>query len=89
VLQGLFLPMKYLGLPLGALFKANYIWDGIIKEIEHWTRMYLSKGWRVTMIKSILSNLPTSCLFSPPSWCCQSHREVEKLQRVFLWGWHW
>jgi hypothetical protein len=28
------LPMKYLGLPLGASFKAKSIWDDIIKNIE-------------------------------------------------------
>jgi hypothetical protein len=57
------LPMKYLGLPLGALFKAKSIWDDIIEKIEHrlagWKMMYLSKGGRVTLIKSTLSNLPT------------------------------
>jgi hypothetical protein len=28
------LPMKYLGLPLGALFKAKTIWDDIIEKVE-------------------------------------------------------
>jgi hypothetical protein len=28
------LPMKYLGLPLGASFKAKSFWDGIIEKIE-------------------------------------------------------
>jgi hypothetical protein len=26
------LPMQYLGLPLGAPFKSNAIWDGVVKE---------------------------------------------------------
>jgi hypothetical protein len=26
--------MKYLGLSLGACFKARFIWDGIIEKIE-------------------------------------------------------
>jgi hypothetical protein len=43
--------------------------DGIIEEIERhlvgWKMMYLSKSGMVTLIKSTLSNLPTSCLFSP------------------------
>jgi hypothetical protein len=46
------LPTKYLGLPLGASFKAKFIWDDIIEKIERclarWKRMYLSKGGRVT-----------------------------------------
>jgi hypothetical protein len=28
------LPIKYLGLLLGASFKAKYIWDGVIEKIE-------------------------------------------------------
>lgn len=32
-----YLPMKYLGLPLGASFKAKLIWNGAIEKIEcHW-----------------------------------------------------
>jgi hypothetical protein len=57
------LSMKYLGLPLGASFKAKSKWDSIIEKIEHclarWKMMYLSKGGRLTFIKSTLSNLPT------------------------------
>jgi hypothetical protein len=57
------LPLKYLGLPLRASFKANSIWDGVIEKIEYylvrWKGMYLSKGERITLIKSTLSNLPT------------------------------
>jgi hypothetical protein len=41
-------PLKYLGLPLEASFKAKSIWDGDIEKIEHhlagWKKMYLSKG---------------------------------------------
>lgn len=28
------LPVKYLGLPLGASYKAKHIWDGVIEKIE-------------------------------------------------------
>jgi len=56
------LPIKYLGLPLGASYKAKSIWDGIVVKMEHrlasWKRLYLSKGGRVTLIKSTLANLP-------------------------------
>jgi len=48
---------------LRASFKANSIWDGVIEKIEYylvrWKGMYLSKGERITLIKSTLSNLPT------------------------------
>jgi hypothetical protein len=31
---GVSLPVKYLGLPLGASYKAKHIWDGVIEKIE-------------------------------------------------------
>jgi hypothetical protein len=52
------LPLKYLGLPLGACYKAKPIWNGVVEKIERrlasWKRMYLSKGGRITLIKSTL-----------------------------------
>jgi hypothetical protein len=48
------LPMKYLGLPLGAPYKASTIWNGI-EKIEHrltgWKKLYLSKEGRLTLKK--------------------------------------
>jgi len=63
------LPAKYLGLPLGASYKSTHIWDGVIEKIEHrmasWQRLYLSKGGRVTLIKSTLANVPLIfCIYS-------------------------
>lgn len=53
--------MRYLGLPLGAFHKAVMIWDGVIENIDRrlagWKKLYLSKGGRITLIKSTLSNL--------------------------------
>jgi hypothetical protein len=83
------LPLKYLGLSLGASFKAKSIWDGIIEKIERclagWKMMYLSKGGRVTLIKSTLSNLPTYFMSLFPLPVGVANR-IEKLQRDFLWG---
>ena len=63
-----FLPLKYLGLPLGAKFKDKSIWNPILEKMERkldgWKKSYLSKGGRVTLIKSTLSNLPTFFLYS-------------------------
>jgi hypothetical protein len=58
-----YFPIKNVGLSLGASFKNKSIWDGIIEKIEPcltcWKMMYLSKGERITLIKSNLSNMPT------------------------------
>jgi hypothetical protein len=55
--------MKYLGLPLGASYKATSIWNDVIEKMEcrlaGWKKLYLSKGGRLTLIKSTISNLPT------------------------------
>jgi hypothetical protein len=53
------LPMTYLGLQLGASFKAASIWNRVIEKEERrlagWKKLYLSKGGRLTLIKSTLS----------------------------------
>uniref|UniRef100_A0A2N9FVR5 Reverse transcriptase domain-containing protein n=1 Tax=Fagus sylvatica TaxID=28930 RepID=A0A2N9FVR5_FAGSY len=83
------LPMKYLGLPLGAKFKETTIWNPIVEKMERrlagWKRLYLSKGGKVTLIKSTLSNLPTYflSLFPIPAGVAQ---RLEKIQRDFLWS---
>ena len=50
------LPMKYLGLPLVPKFKDKSIWNPILEKTERklagWKKLYLSKGCRVTLIKS-------------------------------------
>ena len=57
------LPMSYLGMPLGAHFKDASIWNPILERVEkklaNWKRLYLSKGGRLTLLKSTLSSLPT------------------------------
>ena len=83
------LPLTYLGMPLGASHKSPIIWNPILEKIEHklagWKKMYLSKGRRLTLLKSTLSSLPTYflSLFTIPTHVAN---KIERLQRDFLWG---
>ena len=56
------LPSSYLGLPLGAPFKSEVVWDSVEerfrKRLAMWKRQYISKGGRLTLIRSTLSSLP-------------------------------
>jgi hypothetical protein len=83
------LPTPYLGLPLGSRFKEKVIWNGVVERSIHmlasWKRIYLSKGGRIALIKSTLSNLPTylmSLLLIPASVA----KRIESIQCGFLWG---
>ena len=55
------------------------------KRLSLWKRQYLSKGGRLTLLKSTLSSLPTYflSLFVIPKKVCA---RLEKIQRDFLWG---
>ena len=83
------LPMTYLGIPLGASHKSPTIWSSILEKIEQklagWKKLYLSKGGRLTLLKSTLSSLPTYylSLFTIP---LHVTNKIENLQRDFLWG---
>ena len=80
------LPSLYLGLPLGAPHRALGVWDSIEdrfrRRLATWKRQYISKGGRITLIRSTLSSLPIYflSLFRMPK------RRLEKIQRDFLWG---
>ena len=83
------LPSTYLGLPLGMKCKSIQVWDGaeerFRKKLALWKRQYISKGGRLTLIKSTLSNLPiyTMSLYRMPT---RVMLRLEKIQRDFLWG---
>jgi hypothetical protein len=82
------LPLQYLGLPLGATFKEQSIWNPVLERVEKrlasWKRLYLSKGGKLILIKSTLSSIPTYfiSLFPIPT---RVANRLEKLQRDFLW----
>ncbi|KAJ9693692.1 hypothetical protein PVL29_009580 [Vitis rotundifolia] len=83
------LPTVYLGLPLGAYHKTPSIWDGVEERMRRrlalWKRQYISKGGRITLIKSTLASMPIYqlSLFQMPKIIA---KRLEKLQRDFLWG---
>jgi hypothetical protein len=83
------LPLSYLSMPLGASYKAVAVWNPILEKLERrlsgWQKLYLSKGGRLTLLKSTLSSLPTYflSLFTIPFSVV---RRIEKLQRDLFWG---
>ncbi|RVX21198.1 LINE-1 reverse transcriptase-like [Vitis vinifera] len=83
------LPSVYLGLPLGAKHKTTAMWDGVEARMRRrlalWKKQYLSKGGRITLIKSTLASMPIYqlSLFRMPKLVA---KRLEKLQRDFLWG---
>ena len=57
------LPMIYLGIPLGTMYKIasiqNLILERMEKKLSSWKWLYLSKGGILTLLKSTLSSLLT------------------------------
>ena len=57
---------SYLGLPLGARFKDVAVWDEVKerlrKRLSIWKRQYISKGGRLTLIRSTLSSMFIYCM---------------------------
>ncbi|KAL7161870.1 hypothetical protein ACSBR2_042363 [Camellia fascicularis] len=83
------LPLKFLGLPLGANPGSKSTWkpvlDTIRARLSGWMRKMFSFAGRLTLIKSVLSCLPVYylSLFKMPDGVA---REVEKIEAAFLWG---
>ena len=76
-------------MPLGTPYKTTSVWNPILERMEKklsgWKHLYLSKGGRLTLLKSTLSSLPTYylSLFTIP--IAVADRLVH-IQRNFLWG---
>ena len=85
-------PSSYLGLPLGARFKDKSIWEPVVDRFERrlsgWKSKYISKGGRLTLIKSVLLSLSTYCLslFSLPVLVAN---KLESIQRISLGVFRW
>ena len=78
------LPMKYLGMPLGTSFKTTSIWNSILEKMEKkpsgWKHLYLSKGGRLTLLKSTLSSLPiySLSLFTIPKVVAARKESIQR-----------
>ena len=83
------LPLKYLGMPLGTPFKTTFMWNPLLERMEKKLsgrkRLYLSKGGRLTLVKSTLFSLPTYYLSLFVIPVAMANR-LEHIQRKFLWG---
>ena len=85
------LPISYLGLPLGANPRSLSTWEPVINKFKSrlsvWKRKNLSLRGRLILLKPCLSNLPVyyMSLYKVPVQVC---KELDKLQRRFLWGGH-
>ncbi|RVW55305.1 hypothetical protein CK203_089047 [Vitis vinifera] len=83
------LPTSYLGLPLGAQYRSRAVWDGMEermrKKLARWKSQYISKGGRITLIRSTLANMPIYFI-SMLSMPRKVRLRLERIQREFLWG---
>ncbi|RVX10737.1 Transposon TX1 uncharacterized 149 kDa protein [Vitis vinifera] len=76
------LPTSYLGIPLGANHKSVAVWDGVEerfrKRLTMWKRQFISKGGRITLIRSTLSSMPIYLisLLRIPRVCFANERET-------------
>ena len=83
------LPTTYLGVSLGMRRNSISMWDGVEErfrtKLSIWKRQFISKGGRLTLIRSTLLNLPIyiMSLFHLPKGV---KSRLEKIQRDFLWG---
>ena len=81
--------IKYLGLPLTMGSNRNNLWEEVIsnfkKKIVAWGGVWLPSGGKLTLIRSVLSVLPTfqaSLLLAPR----QIADQISCLTRNFLWS---
>ncbi|XP_072066858.1 uncharacterized protein [Arachis hypogaea] len=83
------LPVKYLGVPLGANPRLVKTWKPIIDKVEEklslWKAKILNKAGKLVLIKSVLNSLPVYylSLYKMPKAVAE---KLISLQRRFLWS---
>ena len=84
-----YLPSSYLGLPLGEPTRAKSVWDPIVerfhKRLARWKAKLLSKGGRLTLLKSTLCSLPIYFM-SLFTISASTVHQLERIIRDFLWN---
>ncbi|CAN1788099.1 Putative ribonuclease H protein At1g65750 [Linum perenne] len=81
-------PVTYLGLPIGANTANKQLWDLVVTVVrswlDSWKARFLSFGGRITLLKSVMSQLPIyyMSLFKAP---VSVITEIERIQKRFLW----
>ncbi|XP_016168179.1 uncharacterized protein LOC107610679 [Arachis ipaensis] len=87
--KGETLPVKYLGIPLGANPRLVKTWKPILDRVEEklslWKAKLLNKAGKLVLIKSVLNSLPVYylSLFKLPKAVAE---KLISLQRRFLWS---
>ena len=88
-MSAVFTSFEIFGPSIGCFHKEETIWNSVLEKMERhlaeWKRFFLSKGGKVTLIKSTLSSLPTYFLSLLPIPVKVANR-MEKIQRDFLWS---
>lgn len=80
-----FLPTSYVGVLLGGKPNSKAFWEPIFEKIKKkLNNSYISKGGKLTLIKSSLTSFPTYMMsvFKTPK---SIYKTVEKHWRNFLW----
>jgi len=83
-------PFKYLGLLIGGCHKRRTFWEWVVERVRsrlgRWKGKFISMTDCLCLIKLVLSSLPLFYL-SIYKMSSVVVKEVERLQRDFLWGW--
>ncbi|GKE45134.1 reverse transcriptase domain, reverse transcriptase zinc-binding domain protein, partial [Tanacetum coccineum] len=83
------IPFMYLGLPVGKSMRSCGVWNGVVDmfnaRLSAWNAKNLSIGGRLTLVKSVLGNLPIYflSLFKSPQKIID---HLEAIRRCFFWG---
>ncbi|XP_076881089.1 uncharacterized protein LOC143529105 [Bidens hawaiensis] len=83
------IPFEYLGIKVGANMNRIRNWDPVVEVVKHrlasWKSKTISIGGRVTLIKSVLENLPIYyfSLYKAPLAVIE---KLESIMRRFLWA---